>query len=101
MGAQQDFKIWTDHQNLAFFFKAQKLNHQQAHWFMEPAEYHFMLLHKPGHTMIKADMLTWKDSYNKEQHNKSQIQEYATDQDNVVKKALLASELLWSGMPME
>ena len=24
------FKIWTDHKNLEYFMKAQKLNHRQA-----------------------------------------------------------------------
>jgi hypothetical protein len=30
MGASEDFEIWTDHQNLQYFQKPQKLNRQQA-----------------------------------------------------------------------
>ena len=29
-GAQFKFKIWTDHKNLEYFMKAQKLNRRQA-----------------------------------------------------------------------
>ncbi len=32
MGAYQDFKIWTDHQNLQYFRKPQKVNRRQARW---------------------------------------------------------------------
>ena len=29
-GAKQEFEIWTDHANLQYFKKPEKLNHQQA-----------------------------------------------------------------------
>ncbi len=32
MGVAQDFEIWTDHQNLQYFRKPQKLNRRQARW---------------------------------------------------------------------
>ncbi len=38
-GAAQDFEIWTDHQNLQYFRKPQKLNRRQARWVTELAEY--------------------------------------------------------------
>jgi len=31
-GAQSKFEIWTDHKNLEYFMKAQKLNRRQAQW---------------------------------------------------------------------
>ena len=31
-GVQFKFKIWTDHKNLEYFMKAQKLNRRQAQW---------------------------------------------------------------------
>ncbi len=62
MGAFQDFEIWTDHQNLQYFQKPQKLNRQQACWVTELAEYHFTLHHKAGATNRKADLLSrWAD----------------------------------------
>ncbi len=58
MGAGQDFEIWTDHQNLQYFQKPQKLNHRQARWVTELAKYHFSLHHKPGTVNKKADLLS-------------------------------------------
>ncbi len=58
MGAAQDFEIWTDHQNLQYFRKPQKLNRRQARWVTELAEYHFTLHHKPGALNKKADLLS-------------------------------------------
>ncbi|SJL01314.1 uncharacterized protein ARMOST_04634 [Armillaria ostoyae] len=58
MGALEDVEIWTDHQNLQYFRKPQKLNRRQAHWVTELAEYHFVLKHKPGTANVKADLLS-------------------------------------------
>ncbi len=58
MGVAQDFEIWTDHQNLQYFQKPQKLNCHQARWVTELAEYHFSLHHKPGASNKKADLLS-------------------------------------------
>ena len=52
----KEFEIWTDHQNLCYFWKAQKLNWRQARWVTELGEYNFMMHHKPGKTNIKADI---------------------------------------------
>jgi hypothetical protein len=43
MGVSEDFKIWTDHQNLQYIRKPQKLNRRQAHWMTELGEYHYSL----------------------------------------------------------
>ncbi|SJL05427.1 uncharacterized protein ARMOST_08794 [Armillaria ostoyae] len=58
MGALEDVEIWTDHQNLQYFRKPQKLNRRQARWVTELAEYHFVLKHKPGTANVKADLLS-------------------------------------------
>ncbi len=58
MGAAQDFEIWTDHQNLQYFRKPQKLNQRQARWVTELAEYHFFLHHKPEMANKKANLLS-------------------------------------------
>ena len=58
MGSKEPFEIWTDHQNLQYFCKLQKLNCRQAQWVMELAEYSFSLVHKPGKSMGKADALS-------------------------------------------
>ena len=58
MGTQEPFEIRTDHQNLQYFCKPQKLNQQQARWATELSEYEFVLHHKPGTSMGKADTLS-------------------------------------------
>ncbi len=70
MDAAENVEIWTDHQNLQYFWLPQKLNQRQAHWVTKLAEYHFTLHHNPGaqtlrptyfldaKTMIKDAMTT-------------------------------------------
>ena len=58
MGAQHRFEIWTDHKNLQYFRKPQKLNCCQARWQTELQEHDFLLVHKPGAQMKRADLLT-------------------------------------------
>jgi hypothetical protein len=58
LGMKDTFEIWTDHLNLTYFRKPQKLNRHQAQWFSELQDYNFKLLHKSGKSMGKADGLT-------------------------------------------
>ena len=58
MGTPVLFEIWMDHQNLEYFRKPQKLNHRQARWVTDLANYHFTLHHHPGRTHVKADLLS-------------------------------------------
>lgn len=58
MGARHVFEIWTDHKNLEYFRKPQKLNRRQARWVSELANYHYTLHHKPGKTHTKPDLLS-------------------------------------------
>lgn len=58
MGTLEDIEIWTDHQNLQYFRKPQKLNRRQAQWVIELTEYHFTLQHLPGTNNKKADLLS-------------------------------------------
>jgi len=52
------FEIWTDHKNLEYFIKAQKLNRRQARWALYLSRFNFMLKHIPGSRMGKADSLS-------------------------------------------
>src|SRR5262245_30885590 len=58
MGAKQEFEIWTDHANLQYFKKPEKLNRRQARWLTELQEYDFTLHHIPGKSNSKADILS-------------------------------------------
>ena len=63
LGASQPFEVWTDHANLTYFKAPQKLNRRQARWRLELAEFDFMLVHKPGKSMGKADLLLRQADY--------------------------------------
>ena len=51
------FEIWTDHKDLEYFMKAQKLNRRQARWALYLSRFDFMLKHVLGNKMGKADSL--------------------------------------------
>jgi len=63
-GAKSKFEIWTDHKNLEYFIKVQKLNWRQARWALYLSRFDFTLKHVPGTKMGKADGLSrrpdWK-----------------------------------------
>ena len=56
-GVQFKFEILTDHKNLEYFMKVQKLNHRQARWALYLSRFDFTLKHVPGIRMRKADGL--------------------------------------------
>jgi len=74
-GAQSKFEIWTDHKNLEYFMKAQKLNWRQAQWALYLSRFDFTLKHIPETRMRKADGLSrrsdWKVGV--ERDNKDQV----------------------------
>ena len=57
-GHPETIEIWSDHQNLTYFKKAQKLTRRQARWALYLTRFHFILRHKPGKTMLTADPLS-------------------------------------------
>jgi len=52
------FEVWTDHKNLEYFMKVQKLNRRQARWALYLSRFNFTLKHVPGSKMGKADSLS-------------------------------------------
>jgi len=62
-GATVKFKIWTDHKNLEYFMKAQKLNQRQTQWALYLSRFNFMLKHVPGSKMGKADSLSRRPNW--------------------------------------
>jgi len=72
-GAQFKFEIWTDHKNLEYFMKAQKLNRRQARWALYLSRFDFILKHVVGSKMGKADGLSrradWKVGIEKDNDN--------------------------------
>jgi len=62
-GAQFKFEIWTDHKNLEYFMKVQKLNRRQARWALYLSRFDFTLKHVPGTKMGKADRLSRRSDW--------------------------------------
>ena len=63
-GCYNQIEIWTDHKNLEYFQKAQKLNRRQARWAEFLSRFDFTLLHKPGKTN-KVDGLSRRIDHKK------------------------------------
>ena len=78
-GVQFRFEIWTDHKNLEYFMKAQKLNRRQARWALYLSQFDFTLKHVPGMRMGKADGLSrrpdWKVGVDRDNENQIVIKE--------------------------
>jgi len=76
-GAMTKFEIWTDHKNLKYFMKVQKLNRRQARWALYLSRFDFMLKHVPGSKMGKADSLSrrpdWKVRVEKDNKDETLI----------------------------
>jgi len=74
-GAQYKFETWTNHKNLEYFMKVQKLNRRQARWALYLSRFDFTLKHVAGSKMGKADRLSrradWKVGTDKD--NEDQI----------------------------
>ena len=77
--AQFKFEIWTDHKNLEYFMKAQKLNRRQARWALYLSQFNFTLKHIPETRMGKADGLSrrpnWKIGVDKDNENQVVIKD--------------------------
>jgi len=72
-GAQSKFEIWTDHKNLEYFIKAQKLNQRQARWALYLSRFNFILKHVLETRMGKVDglsrQLDWRIGVEKDNDN--------------------------------
>jgi len=60
------FEIWTDHKNLEYFMKVQKLNRRQARWVLYLSRFDFALKHVPGMKMGKANSLSRRPNWEAE-----------------------------------
>jgi len=76
-GATVKFEIWTNHKNLKYFMKAQKLNQRQARWALYLSRFDFMLKHVPESKMGKTDSLSrrpdWEVRVKKDNKNETLI----------------------------
>ena len=78
--AKFKFEIWTDHKNLEYFIKAQKLNRRQAHWASYLSRFNFILKHVPETKIEKTNKLSrrldWKIDIEKDNENQIFIKDH-------------------------
>ena len=78
-GAKGRFEIWTDHKNLEYFMKAQKLNRRQARWSLYLSRFDFALKHVAGKSMGRADSLSrrvdWAEGVERDNENQVMLKE--------------------------
>jgi len=78
-GAKGRFEIWTDHKNLEYFMKAQKLNRRQARWLLYLSKFDFTLKHVAGKSMGRADSLSrrvdWAEKVERDNENQIMLKE--------------------------
>jgi len=78
-GVQFKFEIWTDHKNLEYFMKVQKLNRRQARWTLYLSQFDFTLKHVAGTKMEKANELSrrvdWKVGVDRNNENQVVIKD--------------------------
>jgi len=78
-GAKDQFEIWTDHKNLEYFMKAQKLNRRQTRWLLYLSRFDFALKHVAGKSMGRADSLSrrvdWAEGVERDNENQVMLKE--------------------------
>jgi ribonuclease HI len=57
-GHPEEVEVWSDHQNLTYFRQAHKLTRRQARWSLVLTRFNFIIRHRPGKTMVRADPLS-------------------------------------------
>ena len=57
-GTKFKFEVWTNHKNLEYFMKVQKLNRRQAYWALYLSRFDFILKHVLETKIGKADRLS-------------------------------------------
>jgi len=77
---QSKFEIWTDHKNLEYFMRAQKLNQRQARWALYLSRFNFILKHVPEARIEKVDRLSrrsdWKVGVDRDNENQVIIKDH-------------------------
>jgi len=77
--AKDQFEIWTDHKNLEYFMKAQKLNQRQMRWSLYLLRFDFALKYVAGKSIGRADSLSrrvdWAEGVERDNENQVMLKE--------------------------
>jgi len=60
-GPHYRFEVLTDHKNLEYFMKKQRLTERQVRWALELSEFDFIITHRPGKQATIPDALSRRD----------------------------------------
>ena len=99
IGTDENFEIWTDHQNLAYFRQPQKLDHRQACWFSELANYHYKLEHKLGNVHTKPDFLSKPSGLDKGENDNKNVTLLPPQHFNALHQNIMHAKLLVEAFP--
>jgi len=66
----EKFEVWTDHENLKYFWELHELNGRQVKWYLKLQDYDFILWYIPGKINKKADVLSRKNQVDTKEDNK-------------------------------
>ena len=95
LGTPKPFEVLTDHKNLEYFRKPQKLNGRQARWYLRLQEYNYTLRHIPGTTNSKVDILSRLPWYKETIPEQKDVQ--LLKDDFFIKKLTLLKDEQFSG----
>ena len=70
---RQLFKVQSDYTNLTYFKTPYKLNYKQACQRTELADYNFVLTHKSGKTLAKANTLSRTPQFDKGEYDNKDV----------------------------
>lgn len=70
-GTAQPTKVYTDHRSLEYFTSSKQLNRRQARWSEFLADFHFVIIYRPGVQGTKPDALTRRRDYHPQQRGSS------------------------------
>ena len=57
-GSPFPVQVFTDHKNLTYFRQPQALNHRQARWLIDLADFDLKMIHVPGKLLAGPDALS-------------------------------------------
>ncbi|KAF4339821.1 pol poly [Fusarium beomiforme] len=63
IGTTEQFTVYTDHQNIAYFAQANKLNRRQLRYKMAFDYFDFVILHRKGSENRRADAISRRPDY--------------------------------------
>lgn len=78
-------EVLSDHRNLTYFRKPQRLNDRQARWSLILSAYDIKLIHIPGNKMIQSDALSRRPDHNPGEEDENKGPQVMLNRDLFIK----------------